>query len=62
MACPQVADEDGLPIGIVAANIFNKQSRTSDKGWPSRFLVGRGAKNPYNKNKVVTKCHKGHRT
>jgi hypothetical protein len=33
MARPQVADEgDGLQIWRVAANIFNQQSRTSDRG------------------------------
>jgi hypothetical protein len=26
----------------VAANIFNKQSRTADRGWPSSLGVGRG--------------------
>jgi hypothetical protein len=29
----------------VAANIFNKQSRTADKGWSSSLAVGRGANN-----------------
>jgi hypothetical protein len=33
MACPQVADGgDGLQICKLAANIFNKQSRTAYKG------------------------------
>jgi hypothetical protein len=36
MALPQVADrEDGLQIWRVAANILNKQSQTSERGWPS---------------------------
>jgi len=35
----------GLSIWRVAANIFNKQSRTADKGWSSSMRVGRGANN-----------------
>jgi hypothetical protein len=35
--------EERPPIWSVAANILNKQSRTSDKGWASRFGVVRGA-------------------
>jgi hypothetical protein len=47
MARPQVADGgDGLLLWKVAASIFNKQSPTADKGWPSNFGVGRGVKNP----------------
>jgi hypothetical protein len=43
MARPQVADGgDGLQIWRVAANIFNKQSRTGDRGWSSSLGVGRG--------------------
>jgi hypothetical protein len=46
MARPQVADGgEGLQIWRVAVNILNKQSRTSDKGWPSSLGVGRGANN-----------------
>jgi hypothetical protein len=38
MARPQVADGgDGLQIWRVAANILNKQSRTTDKGRSSSF-------------------------
>ena len=37
--------EERPPIGRVAANILNKQSRTADKGWSSRLEVGRGADN-----------------
>jgi hypothetical protein len=34
VACPQFADGgDGLQIWRLAANILNKQSRTTDKGW-----------------------------
>jgi hypothetical protein len=49
-----------LQIWRIAANIFNKQSQTVDKGWSSSLGVGRGDKNssPY-KNKLVTKYHKG---
>jgi hypothetical protein len=44
MARPQVADGgDGLQIWRVAANILNKQSRTTFKGWFSSLEVGRGA-------------------
>jgi hypothetical protein len=36
MACPQVADGgDSLQFWRVAANMFNKQSWTADKGWSS---------------------------
>jgi len=33
------------PIWSVAANILNKQSRTTDKGWSSSLGFGRGANN-----------------
>ena len=33
------------PIWRVAANIFNKQSQTAEKGWSFSFGVGRGANN-----------------
>jgi len=33
----------------VAATILNKQSRTSDKGWPSTLGVWREANNPHHK-------------
>jgi hypothetical protein len=47
MARPRVADRGyGLQIWRVAANIFNKQSRTADSGWSSSLGVGRGADNP----------------
>jgi hypothetical protein len=43
VARPQVADGgEGLKIWRVAANILSKQLRTADRGWPSRFEVGRG--------------------
>jgi hypothetical protein len=43
MARPLVADRgDGLQIWMVAANILNKQSRTTDSGWSSILGVGRG--------------------
>jgi hypothetical protein len=46
MARPQVADGgDTLQVWRVAANILNKQSQTTDKGWPSSLGVGRGADN-----------------
>jgi hypothetical protein len=47
MARPQVANGgDGLQIWKVAANILNKHSRTTKKGWSSSVGVGRGATNP----------------
>jgi hypothetical protein len=36
---------NGLQVWRVAANTFNKQSRTADKGWSSSLGVGRGANN-----------------
>jgi hypothetical protein len=46
MVHPQVADGgDTFQVWRVAANILNKQSRTSDKGWSSSLVVGRGANN-----------------
>jgi hypothetical protein len=43
---PQVADGgDGLQIQKETANIFDKQYRTADKGWPSSLVAGRGAIN-----------------
>jgi len=35
--------EEQLQMWSVAANILNKQSRTTDKGWYSSLGVGRGA-------------------
>jgi len=37
--------EERPPVWTIAANIFNKQSWTSDKWWSSILGVGRGAKN-----------------
>jgi len=37
--------ETRSPIWRVAANILNKQSQTSDKGWSSSLGVGRGVDN-----------------
>jgi hypothetical protein len=34
---------NGVQLWRVVANILNKQSWTSDKGWFSSFAVGRGA-------------------
>jgi hypothetical protein len=42
----------------VAANIFNKQSQTADKGWSSGFGGGRGANNSLQKEKqLLKKCY-----
>jgi hypothetical protein len=51
MARPQVADGgNGLQIWRVAANIFNKQSRTADKRWSSNFSgLGVGLTTPHRK-------------
>jgi hypothetical protein len=50
MARPQVVDGgDGLQIWRVAANVLNKQSRTTDRGWSSSMEVGRGANNHHRK-------------
>jgi hypothetical protein len=41
MARPQVADGgDGLQIWRVAANIFDKQLRTTDRGGPPAWRLG----------------------
>jgi hypothetical protein len=46
MAHTQAADAgDGLQIWRVAANILNKQSQTTDEGWPSSLGVWRGVNN-----------------
>ena len=37
--------EERFPIYRMAANIFNKQSRTADKGWSFSLLIGRGDNN-----------------
>jgi hypothetical protein len=39
-------------------NIFNKQSRTADKGWSSSLGLGVGITTPRHKNKLVTKMFK----
>jgi hypothetical protein len=44
MVSPRVVDGgEDLQVWWVAANILNKQSRTSNKGWCSSLGVGRGA-------------------
>jgi hypothetical protein len=64
MERPQLADARyGLQIWRVAANIFNKQSRTDDNGWSSSSGDGRGAKEILTvKNKFAMKYHKKTRT
>ena len=37
--------EERPPVWMVAANVLNKQSRTVDEGFSSKFGVGRGANN-----------------
>jgi hypothetical protein len=51
VARPQVVDRgDSLQIWRVVANILNKQSRTTDRGWLSSLGVGRGVNNPHRKS------------
>ena len=40
-----VVGRNGLQIWRLAANILNKQSQAANKGWSSRYVVARGAKN-----------------
>jgi hypothetical protein len=42
--------EERHPIWRIAPNILNKQSRTTDKGWPSSFEVGEVLTIPHRKN------------
>jgi len=42
MACPKVVNGERTPIGRVAANKLNKQTRTADKGWSFSWGFGRG--------------------
>jgi hypothetical protein len=45
-ARPQVVDGgDDFLVRRVTANIFGKQSRTSEKRWSSSFVIGRGDEN-----------------
>jgi hypothetical protein len=54
MGRPQIADEGhGLQIWRVAANIFNKQPRTADKGWSSSLGLGMGLTTPHGKKEPV---------
>jgi hypothetical protein len=47
IACPQVVGGgDSLQIWRIAANIWNKQSWTANRGWPSSLGVGQGASSP----------------
>ena len=43
-----------LPLWRVAANIVNKQWRTSDKGWRSSLGGGRGVTTPQRKKYHIT--------
>jgi hypothetical protein len=63
MTCPRVADEgDGLQIWTVAANIWNKQSRTAHKGWSSSFGgLRERITHLYLKTQVVKKCYRASR-
>jgi hypothetical protein len=58
MARPRIADRgDDLRIWRVAANIFNKQSRTADSGWSSSLGVGRGLTILPRKNSIFFTNH-----
>jgi len=47
MACSWVADGRGsFHILMVFANVLNKQSQTTNKGWPSSFGVRWGVTTP----------------
>jgi hypothetical protein len=46
MELPQIGDGgNGLQIWRIAENMLNKQLRTADKEWFSRFGVGSAANN-----------------
>jgi hypothetical protein len=50
MACSYVADGgDGFQIWKVAANIFNKQLQTADRGGPPVLGLGMGLTTPHSK-------------
>jgi len=42
--------QERQPVCWVAENMFNRQSRTADKGWSSSLGVGRGASDSQYKN------------
>jgi hypothetical protein len=46
---------NGLQLWRLAANIFNKQPRTDNKGWSSSLGLGVGLTTLHHKNKLVTK-------
>jgi len=52
---------NGLQIRRAAANILNKQSRTAEKGWPFRLVVGRGvnSSSPWKRMTLrnISQCH-----
>jgi hypothetical protein len=65
MARPQVADGGhDVQVWRLSATTLNKQLRRADKGlWASSSVAGHWANNSYQeKNKLVTKYHKGLRT
>jgi hypothetical protein len=52
-----VEDGECLHMWRVFVNIFNKQSRTADKGWSCRLGLREGLKNPHHNGNHVTKCY-----
>jgi hypothetical protein len=54
MARPRIADGgDGLQIWRILANILNKKSQTTDKGWSSSLVLGKGQTTPHCKKKKM---------
>jgi hypothetical protein len=52
-----VEDGEGPHMWRAFVNIFNKQSRTADKGRSSRLGLREGLTNPHHKGNHVTKCY-----
>jgi hypothetical protein len=50
---PGLRMEERPPVWRVAANIFNKQSRTADMGWSSSLGVGEGLTTPHCENEPL---------
>ena len=52
---------NGLQIGMVAANIFNEQSRTPNRVWSLSLVVGRGVKSSWPRKvttlRNISQCH-----
>jgi hypothetical protein len=55
----RAANRRDIQIWRVAANVLNKQSRTTDKGCPSAWGLGDGLTPHRKKKQLVTKCYTG---